>query len=1410
MSAGFLRSELIGYYPFEVTDHPMCDLSGHGNNITGSAGTNPQWSATAGFLGTGAYRFVDDRLLVPIDINPSEMPQMTWGAWVRTDTLTSHLRKIMGHDNGGWDRAIGLDFRTGGLRYTSFTGVGRPVVGTPRPRSVQDWTFFAASYDQEAEQVTVYVDLDASTTDDDLVVVQERAFFGSGWNTFSIGSIRPDSSSEAWRGVIDNVFIYDEVLPAAEVRKLRDSFGVPQSPTVDDFRALPGYISSGESTVLSWDVSLADEVSIAGVVIPEGASSVEVSPTSTTVYTLTATNDQGSVTEKMTVGVDVSPLPPLITEFVAMSDGTFLDGNDNDSDWLEIHNPNPYALDLEGFQLQDSNRTWTFPATYLGGDCYLVLFASSREEPDYVDPAGYLHTTFAISSSGEDLRLLTPEGKVVIEYTDLPSQPAGISYGLAHGSDRAGFLNPPTPGERNGPSSVGEVADTKFDVHRGLYTDPFEVVISSATPGASISYTTDGSEPSTNHGTIVRPMTANTPGSARVRISTTTTLRAIAFREGGLPSNVDTHTYIFPAHVMNQGPRPTGFPTSWGVFTGVNGGSAGSPVPADYEMKRAIVSADRFGMDEALRSLPIISIVADRDDLFSREGILSNPFGSVDGSGVFTHNPYQANRRCSMEWIDPEGGRETQVDCGIRLAGGWSRHYRATPKKSFHLLFRREFGVAKLRFPVFGEGEVDEFDRLALKGIFSNGWVDAAVRPDYLRDLMLRETQRAMGQPASRGTWVHLYLNGLYWGIYNPTERCDANWAASHFEGGESDFDAIKHAGLCAPGCAVGNQFEVIDGDGAAWQRALQIADLNLAVTSNWNNFKQYVDVTNLADYIILNSWCANVDWPGKNWYAFRRRAPGAGYKFISWDAEYALENVSANRVNVGGSNTPARLYERARGNAEFRLLFADRVYKHCFNGGALDPNIMRARYRRLSEVIEPAIDAEAARWGDNPNTRQGNRDYRKSHWLAARNHILSSFLPNRRSVVMSQYRAAGLYPSVDPPTFNRHGGSIPAGTSITLTSPRAGTIYYTMDGEDPIFRGRPTRGALIYRSAFELTESATVKARIRISGGELSALTEATFTVDAENASSENLVISKIHYNPSAPSEEEVAAGFDRRRDFEYLELLNHGSRTISLAGLSFVNGITFSFANDSLAELEPGQRGLLVENATAFALRYGERHLVLGEFERDNLNDDGEELALVDRTGADLWRFRYNDGGAWPDSPDGDGPALVLLSPLSPPSNEAMSLPGSWRPSREAGGSPGTSDGIDFATWLADQAEPDPLADPNGDGINQLLSFAIGAGENEFAVSSLPSVILDSFDDPDLPGDYAIIAIRERIGASGLSSTIEQSVDLQNWSPADVVLLSSTDQGDGSMMRRYRTREPIAPAVESDFYLRHAVVVE
>ena len=151
------------------------------------------------------------------------------------------------------------------------------------------------------------------------------------------------------------------------------------------------------------------------------------------------------------------------------------------------------------------------------------------------------------------------------------------------------------------------------------------------------------------------------------------------------------------------------------------------------------------------------------------------------------------------------------------------------------------------------------------------------------------------------------------------------------------------------------------------------------------------------------------------------------------------------------------------------------------------------------------------------------------------------------------------------------------------------------------------------------LTEPETmIRARV-FSGNEWSALNEATFYTDTVPASSENLVISKVHYRPAPATEEEIQAGHKNRNDFEYIELMNIGEKNINLSGVVFDKGVDFKFNNGNSKIIKTGQRALLVENSEAFILRYGDGLPLLGEFESNsNLSNGGERMLLLDSHGS------------------------------------------------------------------------------------------------------------------------------------------------------------------------------------------------
>ncbi|HWZ94605.1 MAG TPA: chitobiase/beta-hexosaminidase C-terminal domain-containing protein, partial [Opitutaceae bacterium] len=90
-------------------------------------------------------------------------------------------------------------------------------------------------------------------------------------------------------------------------------------------------------------------------------------------------------------------------------------------------------------------------------------------------------------------------------------------------------------------SGPPQVAAPTFNPTAGTYTSAQTVTITSATSGASIAYTTDGSTP-TESGDTITHGTALANGGA-VTISVTTTLKAMAFKTGITDSTVTTGVY---------------------------------------------------------------------------------------------------------------------------------------------------------------------------------------------------------------------------------------------------------------------------------------------------------------------------------------------------------------------------------------------------------------------------------------------------------------------------------------------------------------------------------------------------------------------------------------------------------------------------------------------------------------------------------------------------------------------------------------------------------------------------------------------------------------------------------------------------------------------------------------------------
>jgi hypothetical protein len=533
------------------------------------------------------------------------------------------------------------------------------------------------------------------------------------------------------------------------------------------------------------------------------------------------------------------------------------------------------------------------------------------------------------------------------------------------GSGPAFAADTPEPSKKPGAESPAppKSAGLRFSQPHGFQSAPFELSIAANRMAGEVRYTLDGSAPGAKNGQVYK---------GPIPIRSSTVVRAAFVTPDGRASRPQTRTYLFTADIIRQsadGLPPDGWPYQWGENA------------VDYGMDPAVVDDPKYreAIEPALKSMPVYSLVMDFGDLFDGErGIYANSGQSGRSS----------ERPASLELLPGAGGKGFQEECGVRIRGGFSSG-GFNPKHGFRLFFRKEYGSAKLKYPVFGEDGVREFDSFDLRCSQNYSWnIGNDVRGLFLRDQFSRDLQRAMGQPAARGDFCHLFINGQYWGLYDTCERPEASFAAATLGGREEDYDVVKTGGV-GRGMSVG----ATDGSMDAWRRLHTAAKADLSDNANYFRLlgrkpdgtpdpalEVLLDPTNLVDYLLVIWYGGNLDAPvtrfggnraPNNWHAARNRTTRDGFRFFVWDAEHTLLDVEEDRTGPfpGGDQAegshPQWLFQRCSDNAEFRVLVADRIQKHFGPGGVLSTPSVLERFKKRVVEIEQAVICESARWGD-------------------------------------------------------------------------------------------------------------------------------------------------------------------------------------------------------------------------------------------------------------------------------------------------------------------------------------------------------------------------------------------------------------------------------------------------------------
>lgn len=784
----------------------------------------------------------------------------------------------------------------------------------------------------------------------------------------------------------------------------------------------------------------------------------------------------------------------LITEFMAINSNGLFDEDGDRSDWIELYNNTDNAIDLAGWYLTDNAlqlKEWQFPSVTLAKGAYMVVYASGKNR---IDPSENLHTNFKLSGSGEFLAVCEPDTTISHAYSPLyPAQQQDVSYGIFQGQEV--FFSTSTPSVANIAGSIPFAP--AFSHSRGFYETAFNLSLSVPGGDGAIYYTTNGTRPTKTTGTLY---------TAPLRITTTTPVSAVVINSANVSSAVVSNTYLFLNDVIRQPKAPAGYPTDWKEST------AATSIAADYEMDTRVTTnaAYKDKIIASLKSLPTMNIVTNIGYLFSNVEDVNN-----GGIYIFTGLPHTESkaweRPASVEYFDVKTGKEFQINCRLKLHGGNSRRPTNSPKHGFELGFKSTYGPTKLNFDIFNEKQsAKEFNSLIVRAGYNYTWVKNAAAQQtaaqYIQDSWAKTTQLDMGQISAHETFVHLYLNGLYWGVYNISEEINKDFLESYLGGLETDYDVIKEKETDTTGPT--------DGTMVAWN-SFKSQITGVATSANYqkmlgNNadgtvnpaYSKLLNPENYIDYMLINYYIGNGDWDANNWSVGRNRVTNTeGFRFFCWDTETSMTALTENKIITGTAGNPTAFMQYLKKNADFKVLMADRIKMHLLDaGGALTPPVVAERYEKLADEIELAMIGESARWSDwytpyAPYTVNG-------HWLPRKTDLINNYFPQRTDVLLTQLKTASLYPTVDAPAFTHASGAFSSAINLGMTT-NSGTIYYTTDGSDPRVNisGIVNASAKTYTSAVAINSNTTIKARAKTSVGEWSAITIGEYIFGAPNA---------------------------------------------------------------------------------------------------------------------------------------------------------------------------------------------------------------------------------------------------------------------------------------------------------------------
>lgn len=603
-------------------------------------------------------------------------------------------------------------------------------------------------------------------------------------------------------------------------------------------------------------------------------------------------------------------------------------------------------------------------------------------------------------------------------------------------------------------------------------------------------------------------------------------------------------------------------------------------------------------------TLPVFSLVTDPYNLYDENyGIY------VEGPNAEAADPhYGANyhkdweRPMHVELFWPDGTTKICQDAGVKIAGAWSR---AHAQKSFAFHARNAYGKNSFDCKLFSDKDITEFKSFVLRNS-GNDWYKTMFRDALITGLVSNNNIDIQAYQPSV-----VYLNGSYWGILNIREKINEHYVANNYNWVDADeVDILEYSGT------------LVHGDTKHYNAIKSyLNSFSMSYAVNYDYISTQIDIDEFIEYMVLELYCNNGDWPGNNCKYWHPQMEGGRWRWIAFDTDFGFGMYSSGydednlQSCMNNSSGPAFVFNKLLQNASFKRdfvnRFADRLNRE------FKPETVNHLIDSLSANISSEIVYHINRWHSISNWK--NNIERLRTFAEQRPDNMRQFIRNNLSV----------------------------GSNVTVTTDVNDEEGGYVQLNSLIIKEFPWRG--IYFSNNPITIRAVARPGYRFVGWEerndpepeltLAVKRNTTFTAVFEKSEAEynSIVINEINYKSEN--------GQDTK---DWVELFNTTAADIDISGWILTDAERQKDFIIPRGTVVPAYGYLVVcEGKSKFMSLWSELTNVVGNF-KFGLKSQGTVI-LYDSDGNLIDDVEYGNKSPWPEEADGDGFTLSLANPFA-----------------------------------------------------------------------------------------------------------------------------------------------------------------